>query len=155
MRNLLMVPVLIGLVVASPAAAQTAEDEVLEVVTRLFDGMRTADTTMMRSTFHEDIRLVTTGERDGQPMAGVVPVARWLEGVAGADEVLNEQIHDPEVRVQDNLATVWTFYTLHVGERLSHCGVDAFQLVRTAEGWKITQITDTRRQEGCETERDG
>lgn len=157
MRTRLIQPVLAlaALAIAGPASAQSgaaeatltqAEAEVLGVVQRLFDGMRAADTTAMRSTFHPDIRLITTGERDGRPVAAVVPVDGWLEGVAGSGQTLDEQIIDPEVRVADGLATVWTFYTLHVGDRFSHCGYDAFQLVRTAEGWKITQVADTRQQ---------
>ncbi len=150
MRNLIVIPVLAAALLVDPAAAQTPEADVLEVVQRLFDGMRAADTTMMRSTFHPEIRLLTTGSRDGFPVAGVVPMARWLEAVAGADQILDEQIHEPEVRVADNLAAVWTYYTLHVGDELSHCGYDAFQLVRTGDGWKITQVADTRQTEGCE-----
>lgn len=155
MRTLLLISALAAALCAHPAAAQAPEHDVLEVVTRLFDGMRAADTTAMRSTFHPDIRLVTTGTRDGQPVASIVPIGAWLEGVAGADQLLDERIHDPEVRIDGNLATVWTYYTLHVGDRFSHCGVDAFQLVRTPDGWKITQVTDTRQREGCTmTERD-
>ena len=37
-----------------------------------------------------------------------------------------------------------------MGKRFSHCGVDAFQLVKTAAGWKIFQLSDTRRKEKCE-----
>lgn len=148
MRTLIL-PVLALALLFDPAAAQSPETDVLEVVHRLFDGMRSADTTMMRSTFHPDVRLITTGTRDGEPVASTVPVSTWLEGVAGAEEVLDERLYDPEVRVQDNLATVWTYYTLHVGDRFSHCGFDAFQLARTAAGWVITQVTDTRQREGC------
>ena len=150
MRALFLIPAVAAALLAGPAVAQTPEADVLDVVHRLFDGMRAADTTMMRSTFHPEIRLVTTGNRNGEPLAAIVPVERWLEGVAGADEVLDERIYDPEVRVADNLATVWTYYTFHLGDRLSHCGYDAFQLARTADGWKITQVTDTRRQDDCE-----
>ena len=46
---------------------------------------------------------------------------------------------------------VWAKYAFYAGEQLSHCGVDAFQLVKGAEGGKIFHIADTRRREGCET----
>lgn len=150
MRYLLLIPALAASLLGQPAAAQAPEDDVIEVVTRLFDGMRAADTTAMRATFHPDIRLVTTGTREGRPVATVVPVEQWLAGVAGTEAVLDERIHDPVVQVADGLATVWTFYTLHVGDRFSHCGVDAFQLVRTEDGWKIIEVADTRRREGCD-----
>ena len=154
-RFILLLSALATLAGMAPAAAQAPEDEVLGVVHRLFDGMRQADTTMMRSTLHPDVRLVTTGDRDGEPVAQVVAVERWLDAVAASTEPLDETLHDPEVRIDGNLATVWTFYTLDVGDRFSHCGVDAFQLVRAADGWKIIQVADTRRPEGCEREGGG
>lgn len=146
-----------ALLMAGPAAAQAgagpaAPTEItpLVVVETLFDGMREGDTDKMRSTFHPEARLVTTGTRNGQPVAGIVPIERWFESVAGADQVLDERIYDATVHVDGNLAVVWTYYTLHVGGRFSHCGYDAFQLVRTADGWKIIEVADTRRTEGCD-----
>lgn len=150
MIRILILPVLALALLSHPATGQSPEDDVLQVVHQLFDGMRSADTTMMRATFHPDVRLITTGTRDGEPVASIVPVSDWLEGVAGAGQVLDERLYDPEVRVNGNLATVWTYYTLHVGDRFSHCGFDAFQLVNTADGWRITQVTDTRQRDGCE-----
>ena len=56
---------------------------------------------------------------------------------------------DPEVRIDGGLATVWAEYTFRVNDTISHCGVDAFQLVRTGDGWKILFVSDTRRTTGC------
>lgn len=149
--SLLSLLSLLGLAAATPARAQSAEEKaVLDVVVRLFDGMRAADSAMVRSVFHPEARLVTASARDGQPLAAPVPIDRFVQAVAGFREKVDEQIHDPEIRVDGNLAQLWTFYTLHVDGRFVHCGVDAFQLVRTAAGWKIIQIADTRRREGCE-----
>ena len=40
-------------------------------------------------------------------------------------------------------------YAFQVEGVPSHCGVNAFQLVKGSEGWQIPQVTDTRRREGC------
>ena len=160
MNRLLLIPLVCALTLGVPrsvtaqtpgvaAPETTLEAQVLEVVTALFDGMRAGDTTAMRATFHPEVRLFTTGTRDGRPVATRVPVEQWLQGVAQSGAFLDERLHDPVVRVSDNLATVWTGYSLYVDDRFSHCGVDAFQLVRTADGWKITQVTDTRRTQDC------
>lgn len=130
--------------------AQSAERDVLAVVQQLFDGMRARDTAKMRSVLHADARLVTTGVRDGAPLARLVPLTRWLEGVAGATAgVLDERLRNPVVHVDAGLASVWTEYSFYVGDKLSHCGVDLFHLVRTADGWRIIDLADTRRTEGC------
>jgi hypothetical protein len=41
-------------------------------------------------------------------------------------------------------------YAFFAGDTFSHCGVNAFQLFKGADGWKIFHIADTRRREGCE-----
>ena len=46
-------------------------------------------------------------------------------------------------------AVVTVDYSFYAGERFSHCGIDAFQLFKSADGWKIFQLTDTRRTTGC------
>jgi len=138
------------LLAAAPLPAQgPGEREVLAVVQRLLDGMRAADTATVRSVFHPDARLVTTGVRDGEVRVGIVALDSFIQAVGGATEVWDERIHEPEVRIEDNLAFVWAAYTFYAGGRLSHCGIDAFQLVRTVEGWRIISIADTRRIDAC------
>jgi hypothetical protein len=134
---------------AAPTSAASDQDAVRAVVVRLFDGMRAADSAMVRSVFHPDARLVSTGMRDGQPHVSVTPADRFVASIAGAPGRLDEQIYDLEIRVDDNLATAWMFYTFHLGDRFSHCGHNAFQLARTSTGWKVTQIADSRRSEPC------
>jgi ketosteroid isomerase-like protein len=133
----------------SPLAAQKAEDEVLKTVKSLFDGMRAKDTALMRSLFHADARLMSAGSREGVPRISVDALAGWLQSVGGSKEVPDERIRDTEVRVDGNLAMVWTPYDFFVGSRHSHCGVDLFILGKTADGWKILDVADTRRREGC------
>ncbi|MDH5588722.1 MAG: nuclear transport factor 2 family protein [Gemmatimonadota bacterium] len=143
--------------IAGPVTGLQAQEEgagdeasVEAVVVELFALMKAGDAESMAALMHSDARLATTGiTPEGEPFARVVPIQGWLEGVAGSTRELDERIHGTEVRVEDNLATVWTWYDLYVDGVHSHCGVDAFQLVRTAEGWKILQVTDTRRREGC------
>ena len=135
----------------APGASPAAEREVVETVERMFAGMRTRDTALMRSLVDGNARLIGTRMRDGQPfVTPPITMAEFIANVGKATgDAWNERIYDAEARVSDNLATVWTKYAFHVGERVSHCGVDAFQLARTAAGWKIVALADTRRREGC------
>lgn len=128
------------------------ETAVREVVDRLFDAMRAGDSAGVRAVFHPQARLISVFERDGQPQ---IHVEDSMEGFIAAvgtphDEVWDERIWDVEVRIDGRLATVWAEYAFYVGDRLSHCGVDAFQLARGEEGWHIIQGADTRRREPCD-----
>lgn len=140
--------------VAAPAAAQQPADAerqaVLAVVTRMFDAMRTRDSAAMRSVFDPAGRLVSIRMRQGQPVVSVTPWEQFAASNArDTARVWDERIYDPEVRIDATLATVWVAYDFYAGPTFSHCGYDAFQLLKTAQGWKILQVADTFRREGC------
>lgn len=127
--------------------AQTPEDQVMSVINRVFDAMRAGDSAMLHTAFDSTARLMTatpnelrTGSLDGFLRAVGTP----------HDAVWDEPIWDWEVQIDGPLAQVWTKYAFYAGDRFSHCGVDAFQLYRRPEGWKIIQLIDTRQQEECE-----
>ena len=135
---------------AQEAALSPDEQEVYAVVEALFDGMREKDAEALSSLFTDEARLNTTGiGPDGTTRFGSTPITGFIEGVSSAPAYLDEKIWDPEVVISDALATVWVKYALYVDEAFSHCGVDAFQLFKSADGWKIFQLTDTRRREDC------
>ena len=145
--NRLLMAGLLLCVAAHPLAAQTpVEVEVRGVIDHLFDGMRAGDSAVVRSTMHPEARLVTTAIRDGAPALRVESIDDFIRAVGTPhDAVWDERISAVEVRVDEPLATAWMDYRFYAGERFSHCGVNAFQLFRAADGWKIIQITDTRR----------
>lgn len=132
-----------------PAAAQTAGDTPLAAVQRLFDAMRQRDTATMRGLMDPGVRLVTTMTRNGQPVLRLGTVDEWIGAVGRAGVELDERTWDPEVEVDDKLATVWVKYEFVAGGQFSHCGVDAFQLFRSPAGWKIFQVADTQRRDNC------
>jgi hypothetical protein len=135
----------LAVLAAAPASAQTPDKDVIAVVNRLFDGMRTKDTASMRALMHEQTRLISTGTREGQPVHQVVPPINWLRGIPGSANLLDERLYEPEARVDGSLATVWVRYDFYSGQNFSHCGYDAFQLLKVGADWKILQTADTRR----------
>lgn len=137
---------------AQPSAP--APDEraaVLAVVQRLWDAMKARDTTMARSVFDSSAMLSRVVTRNGETRVQLTPVSGFIEALGRAREPWNERMFAPEVRIDGPLATVWTEYDFHRGDTFSHCGVDAFQLLKTSSGWKIVALSDTARREGCPT----
>jgi len=123
---------------------------VLATVHRLFDAMRTGDSTGVRAVFHPAALLATAAVREWAPRIQVDTLEAFIRAVGTPhDEAWDERIHGEEVRIDGPLASVWTEYSFYAGAQLSHCGVDAFQLARAAEGWRIIALSDTRRREGC------
>lgn len=130
------------------AAAQTTTDEdaVRTVVTTLFDAMAARDTAAMAALFAPDARFAGLG-REG---VSYTTPAEFMSAVAGASgPAWIERTYDTDVKIDGPLASVWTYYTLHVGDQFSHCGYDAFQMLKVDGTWKIVHLADSRRREGC------
>jgi hypothetical protein len=139
---------------AAPLHAQAATSDsaaVLAVMKRLFDGMRTGDSAMVRSTFHPKMSTMTTAVvKQGAPTADFGNLDGFTKAIGTPHaEAYDERTYNPEVRIDGTLATIWVEYSFFVGAKFSHCGIDAFQLVKEGTEWKIVAIADTRRKTGC------
>jgi hypothetical protein len=137
---------------ATPAKAQDADRAaILSTVQRVFDAMRTRDTALLSQAFDTSARLVGVSTRTTPPSVTLTTPAQFGAAItrAPAGDVWNERIFEPDVRIDGSVAQVWAYYTFHRNGTFSHCGVDAFMLVRVGSTWKITQLSDSRRSEGC------
>ncbi len=127
-----------------------ARQEVLAVLERMVNAMEKKDTAALRRTFEPAARLVGLRTRPAGQTLQSLSVSEFADFVArDTRERWVERLREPEVRIEGPLATVWAGYDFYFGSKLSHCGTDAFQLLRTAEGWKIVSLADTYRTEGC------
>lgn len=131
-----------------PGAAQ-AENDVLGVVEQIFVGMRTADSEMVRSLFAPDARFAVLSERNGPAAVAVQSVDGWIRSIGESERRWDEQIYDLDVRVDGTMASVWAPYTFYLDGAVRHCGINSIELLRDASGWKVTQLSDTRRTENC------
>jgi ketosteroid isomerase-like protein len=142
----------------SPASARqahdAARDSVRATIAALFDGMRAGDTAAMRATFMPGVLLLSVNSRQVPTRVDTTSIDDFLASVAQASSrnpalVLDERLGRVVIEVDDALATAWTEYEFWAGERFSHCGANTFSFVRTGEGWRIFQLADSRRREGC------
>jgi hypothetical protein len=133
------------------AFSQTEEDAVKASINQLFEGMKKTDTALMRSTFSADGTLQSAiVTRDGKTRVIQEPIDSFMAAVGRPHkEIYDERITFDIIKIDGPLAIVWAPYSFYVGDKLSHCGVDSFQLVKIDGKWKIQYIIDTRRRENC------
>lgn len=119
---------------------------VTQAAEALFAAMRTRDTAALRTLMHPRAQIVAV--RDGR--VSVRSADEWIGGLSLTAGELIERMWDPRVQLDGDLATLWAPYDIHVGERFSHCGMDAFQFVRVDGAWKMITVTFTGRTAGCD-----
>lgn len=135
------------------------QDDIRTVIDAFFVAMEAKDTTTLDSLLHDQCMIFSTlTDAKGQPQLEVLRKVSFMGFMRRAqlkNYVYNERLWTYDISREDNLATAWTEYTLFTGvpAKVSHCGVNTFTLAQTALGrWQILNITDTRRQDNCQTE---
>ena len=132
--------------------AQNDQEAIRQTITRMFDGMRQADTAKIRSAFAPGgILQSVVKTKEGKVSIQSEPLDSFIAFVGKPhQEIYDERIHFDLVKVDGDLAIAWTPYKFYVSDRFSHCGVDSYQLVKLNGEWKIQYLIDTRRRQNCE-----
>jgi hypothetical protein len=126
------------------------EREVIDVVRRLFDAMRAQDSAAARALFEPGTRLQTVARRQGVVTVSEDSLGMFLRAIGTPHaQTYDERITNERVLIDEPYAVAWVDYTFYLGDQKSHCGIDMFQMVRRAGGWRIFGLTDTRRRESC------
>ncbi|WP_293299559.1 nuclear transport factor 2 family protein [Pedobacter sp. UBA4863] len=133
-------------------AQQNNEEEAIKkAINQLFDGMRKADSTLIKAVFNEGAILQTIAKnKEGKTLLRTEKLNDFVASIAQVrNVVLDERIVFTKILIDDKLASVWTDYRFFIGDKFSHCGVNSFQLVKIGDTWKIVYLIDTRRKENC------
>jgi ketosteroid isomerase-like protein len=134
---------------AISASAQTAEDSIKATVNKLFEGMKSADASMIKSTFADSAILQSVGTtRDGKTAVQTEKVADFADIISKLPkDAADERIQFETIKIDGALAIVWAPYKFYFKGQFSHCGADSFQLVRINGKWVIQYLIDTRRKD--------
>ena len=134
------------------AQSPTDEAAIKEVITRLFTGMQKGDSAMVHSAFAREVTMATAfRDKSNNPvLEHENSINGFLKAVGTPHpEIWYEEIWNVSVKTDGDFAQAWCDYAFYLGNKFSHCGVDAFELHKGKEGWKIFHLADTRRREGC------
>lgn len=142
---------LIGaLLTSSSLLAQTPDETAVKTtINRMFEGMGKADSTLLKPLFAPGARLQTVQNKQGTVSVKEDPITGFIASIGKAKAgSLDERLSGMDIKIDGDLATAWTPYSFYFNGTQSHCGANAFTLVRIAGNWKIQNIIDTRRK--CE-----
>jgi len=126
---------------ASPSFAQSPDEQaVLAPIHAMFDGMSKRDAAAIKAPTLPGGTMVLM--RDGKPSQMTFEAFAERVGKPGTTQI-EERIHDPLVRIDNDLAVVWAPFDFLVDGKVDHCGTDLFNLVRVDGKWLIASVADT------------
>jgi hypothetical protein len=134
------------------AFGQAADDKkaAIAVVNQLFTAMGAADPAGILAvhTPTSDLAAVQKG-RDGKSRYSSINGEKFSQMFTDKTKVMKEEMYDPKVEVHGDWAMVWGRYVFWVGDTLSHCGINQFNLVRIDGAWKIANGASTIDRNDC------
>jgi len=133
-----------GFLISSLYAATPEEQAVLTPVTAMFEGMAKRDADAIRKPLLPGGTMVLM--RDGKPTQMTFDAFADLVGRPGKAQI-EERIHDPLVRIDNDLAVVWAPFEFLVDGKVDHCGTDLFNMVRMDGKWLVASVADTGRKD--------
>jgi Putative lumazine-binding len=133
-----------SLVINSLHAQTSDEKAVLAPIAAMFDAMTKHDTAAFKKPLLPGGSL--TLMRAGKPVQMTFDAFADAIGKPSKSPI-EERIHDPLVRIDNDLAVVWAPFEFLVDGKVDHCGTDLFNLVRVEGQWLIANVADTGRKE--------
>ncbi|WP_440120582.1 nuclear transport factor 2 family protein [Tenacibaculum sp. Ill] len=147
--TLLIVFVLTTMVSAQENSEKKAIKNTIET---FFEGLHKGDSTLVSSTLNSTINIQTTfTNKEGKKVLVTESKAKLLTNIANKkpEHTYLEKLLSWDIKVDGNLASVWTPYEFYLNDKFSHCGANSFQLFNNNGKWEIIYLVDMRRRDNC------
>lgn len=146
--------VLAAFIVSFSISSQEKSQEVLikNVIDTFFEGLHKGDSSIVAKTLHKNIKIQTTNtNKEGKNILLDETRAQLLKAIASkrSNQKFYEKLLSYDIKIDGNLASVWTPYEFYYNDIFSHCGANSFQLFNNNGTWEIIFIVDMRRREDC------
>ncbi|WP_299132097.1 nuclear transport factor 2 family protein [uncultured Tenacibaculum sp.] len=149
-----IITILVFFVVTTVVYGQTSleEKEIKETINTFFKGLHNGDSTVIKSTLHTSVKIQTTSvNKEGKKILKTETKNQLLRAIASkkVSDIYFEKLLSYTIKVDGNLASVWTPYEFYYNGKFSHCGANSFQLFNNNGKWEIIYLVDMRRRSNC------
>ena len=134
------------------AQEKSEEKKIKRVIDTFFEGLHKGDSTIIKNTLHAQIKIQTTSSnKEGKNILKTESRNQLLSAIANkkSEHVYLEKLLSYTIKIDGNLASVWTPYEFYFNGNFSHCGANSFQLFNNNGKWEIIYLVDMRRRGSC------
>lgn len=130
------------------AKAQVSKTEAAKkTVQDFFEAFHKQDTVALKAFTFEEVSLSSFSiDKEGKTVVDSSPYIDFVKSIGSIPThiTFHEELTDYTVLVDGPMAVVWTPYIFHLNGKISHTGVNLFQLILIDNEWKIKSLSDTR-----------
>lgn len=129
----------IGSILILSSSFLCAQEIVTKPITELFEAMRAHQGAVLKAQFTPNALLQRVNS-DGTIKTN--DIEGFATAISSSTKMLDEKLLKIKTHRSGNLASVWAPYVFYVDGKLSHCGVNSFQLIQIDDVWKIHYLID-------------
>jgi hypothetical protein len=123
------------------------KEKLKTVVKTFFEGFHNKDSLLIASVIDRSFDLNSTSFKEDNGVLRNINRDNFIRTVITRPNspVWEEKLLSFNIKIDGPLANVWVDYEFWLDDKLSHCGVNSIHLLKKKSGWKIFNITDSRR----------
>lgn len=123
------------------------DSEIQLTIGNFFNAFHQRDSVALKKVCSENLVLHSISESEKGSKFSIQKASDFFKSIAAIPLSMKfeEKILSFKVQVDGSMAHVWTPYEFYVNDKLSHSGVNSFQLFKENDVWKVVYILDTRR----------
>ena len=147
--------ILVTLSISASGFAQKGDDakEAWAVIDKMFTEMANHNPPAIADLYLKDSNLTAViRTKDGKNVIRSFTGEAFSKNFAEKRGEIKEDMYAPETKVYGDLAMVYGRYVFFIDGKISHCGVNAFHLVRTEAGWRVANASSTIDPTSCTEE---
>jgi len=139
----MMLTILAAALLTPPPPEGDDRTAILYSVHRFAEAVSNPAGSDMQAVLDPQVNVTIVDMRDpaGPDRILVIDRAAFFARLAKATEPVRERVGIPTVHQRGSLAQVWVPYSVWIGEKRSHCGIDNFTLARRDQEWVITAVS--------------
>ena len=123
------------------------QEKAIETITTFFEGFHNQDSVLIKSVVYKAVVMQSISENTNRNLElTTTNFSDFIKQIVAIpkDHTFSEKLLSYSVQIDGNMANVWTPYQFWYNDKLSHCGVNSFQLLKVNQVWKIFYLVDTR-----------
>lgn len=140
-------------ILACSASAQegnsTAEAAVQQTIQDFFDAIEKQDTTLFKSTLDPAGQVWVQNRAKNPIQFSSRFLKQDIARLKGDHQFLEKALHF-DIKVHKGMAMAWVAYEFWSNGKFSHCGIDAFTLMKVEDHWKIVSLSYSVETSGCD-----
>ena len=141
-RGAIIIFLLMGTLLLS-ANARGEKEKIISVVEQFFAVLDSRDVKdAQKILIPKGVSISLREEGKGETIR-ITNFQEFMDSFSNWKDNYKEIMSNPKVLIHNGIAVLWADYKFYINGKFSHCGVDAFSLIKIDNNWKIASIIYT------------